>query len=213
MVTVGEIVRQVKEYLNEVPSVNSASVLNGSVPITERIRAIIPECAVFLMDGKDMPDRVKNSLAVDPDGMGTMEVPEDFGKLHELRLSCWKRSVFGTIGIGSGVYARQQNIVTRGGVCRPVVALVPYGNKRRLELYSIPVWDSRATVERATYVPVPDVSDDGNDIEMDEAKKALLCYMIAVRVARTYGQEDAVKLLNASLEEEQQKIIMTQIHG
>lgn len=207
--TVAAIIKRVREYLDEVEAVNYTEVLNGSVPINDRIRSLIPECALYLSNGREMDDSITSTLTVDAEGMGTMEVPEDFGRLYEMRLSCWKRSVYDVVGIDSTLYAKQKSIATRGGTCRPVVAITPYNEGRRFELYSIPVWDKSVKVERAAYIPVADVGSDDANIDVDARKEALLCYMIAVRAARTYGNEAAVKLLGASLAEEQQKISLT----
>ncbi len=197
-----DIVARVREYLDEVEAVNGILKEYGSAPVTERIKALIPECAIHYMDGVSMGEKERNSFTVDATGVATMDVPSDWGRLYELRLNCWRRSVYATIEADSPQYRRQQQLVTRGGITRPVVAIVPYGEGRRLEMYSVPVWDSRVEIERATYVPLPTVADDNTDISIAQDKEVAMCYMIAVRVCRTYGKERAAELLRASLSEE-----------
>ena len=199
--TVKEIIKRVREYLDEVES-HDIDVMSGSVPVEERIKALIPECAIHYMEGKSMSDEVISSFAINATGMATMDVPSDWGRLTELRLSCWHRSVYDTIEVDSATYSRQQNLVTRGGTVRPVVAIVPYGEGRRLEMYSVPAWDNRVEVERAVYVPMPTITADTDEVEIRPDKEAALCYMIAIRVSRTYGNAQAVEMLNASLTEE-----------
>lgn len=197
---VSDIVKQVREYLDEVDALNAASVLNGSAPVDERIKAMIPECAVAVGEGKEMPT---TDVEVLENGVVTMGIPADFGRLYELKMACWKRSVYEAIAHDTPQYRRQHNLVTRGGVVRPVVAIVPYGESRRLELYSVPVGDKRAgDVERATYVPVPTIVDGNSEVNVSDSKKAVLCYMIAVRVARSYGNEQAAHLLSSTLNEQ-----------
>ena len=197
---VSDIVKQVREYLDEVDALNAASVLNGSAPVDDRIKAMIPECAVAVGEGKEMPS---TDVEVLENGVVTMSIPADFGRLYELKMACWKRSVYEAISHDTPQYRRQQNLVTRGGTVRPVVALVPYGESRRLELYSVPVGDERAgLVERAMYVPVPTIKDGDTEINVSAEKAPVLCYMIAVRVARSYGNEKAVALLSSTLNEQ-----------
>ena len=197
---VSDIVKQVREYLDEVDALNGASVLNGSAPVDERIKTIIPECAIVLGGGKELPTE---SVEVSNSGVVTLDVPADFGRLYELKMKCWKRSVHEAIAHDTPQYRRQQNLVTRGGVVRPVVAIVPYGESRRLELYSVPVGDARAgEVERAMYVPVPTIVDGDSEIKISSDKAPVLCYMVAVRVARSYGNEQAAALLSSTLSEQ-----------
>lgn len=197
---VSDIVKQVREYLDEVDALNAASVLNGSAPVDERIKAMIPECAVAVGEGKEMPT---TDVEVLENGVVTMGIPADFGRLYELKMACWKRSVYEAIAHDTPQYRRQHNLVTRGGVVRPVVAIVPYGKSRRLELYSVPVGDEKAgEVERAMYVPVPTIVDGNSEVNVSDSKKAVLCYMIAVRVARSYGNEQAAHLLSSTLNEQ-----------
>lgn len=197
---VSDIVKQVREYLDEVDALNAASVLNGSAPVDDRIKAMIPECAVAVGEGKEMPT---TDVEVLENGVVTMGIPADFGRLYELKMACWKRSVYEAIAHDTPQYRRQHNLVTRGGTVRPVVAIVPYGESRRLELYSVPVGDERAgRVERAMYVPVPTIVDGNSEVNVSDSKKAVLCYMIAVRVARSYGNEQAAHLLSSTLNEQ-----------
>lgn len=197
---VSDIVKQVREYLDEVDALNAASVLNGSAPVDERIKAMIPECAVAVGEGKEMPT---TDVEVLENGVVTMGIPADFGRLYELKMACWKRSVYEAIAHDTPQYRRQHNLVTRGGTVRPVVAIVPYGESRRLELYSVPIGDASAgEVERAKYVPVPTIVDSNSEVNVSDSKKAVLCYMIAVRVARSYGNEQAAHLLSSTLNEQ-----------
>ena len=173
---VSDIVKQVREYLDEVDALNAASVLNGSAPVDDRIKAMIPECAVAVGEGKQMPS---TDVEVLENGVVTMGIPADFGRLYELKMACWKRSVYEAIAHDTPQYRRQHNLVTRGGTVRPVVAIVPYGESRRLELYSVPVGDGSAgRVERAMYVPVPTIEDGDTEINVSADKVPALCYMI-----------------------------------
>lgn len=199
---VRDIVALVREYLDEVEAVNDIIELNGSYPVERRILTLLAECAVQYMSGEPMSDSVKATFVVNDSGVAEMEVPSDWGRLYELKLTCWKRSVYHTIEANSEQYRRQQNIVTRGGIARPVVAIVPHGEGRRLEMYSVPVWDSRAAIERAMYVPLPETLSMESELNVEASYKSELSYMVAIRVARSYGRATAVELLSASLQEE-----------
>ena len=63
--TVAAIIKRVREYLDEVEAVNYTEVLNGSVPINDRIRSLIPECALYLSNGREMDDSITSTLTVD----------------------------------------------------------------------------------------------------------------------------------------------------
>lgn len=198
---VDDIVRLVREYLDEVDALSDISQLSGGSPVNKRIMSLIPECAVMFARGEDMPAETLATFQVDASGVATMDIPDDWGRLSELKLSCWHRSVFSAIDADSPQYRRQQSFVTRGGTRRPVVAIVPYGSGRRLEMYSVPAWDSRVGIERATYVPIREVAS-GDTLNISESDKSVLCYMVAVRVARSYGMAGAVEALSVSLQEE-----------
>ncbi|MBQ2979872.1 MAG: hypothetical protein IJE18_07170 [Bacteroidaceae bacterium] len=200
---VSNIVAQVREYLDEVDALNDMEELNGSAPVDARIKSMIPECALIYMLAQPM----SGTLEVDAEGVGHYPVPADWGRLGELKLSCWRRPVYDTIAVGSAKYERQQHLVTRGGTVRPVVAIVPKGESRELELYSIPVYDATVTVEEATYVPRVVIASEEDDLSIPAERESAMCYMIATRVARSYGKERAVTMLSASLEEELQRIM------
>lgn len=195
------IIKKALIYLDEVGAMSDATFV-GSMPLEDVIMSLIPECALFYTTGKPMADEVLSSLYVNSSGVGFMDVPSDYGRLQELRLSCWHRSVYEAIGIDSAQYSRQHNLVTRGGLNRPVVAKVPDGDVYKFELYSVPLWDSRVKVERAFYVPRVEIGNEDVDIPIEAGKESLLCYMIAVRVARIHGNEKAAALLSASLQEQ-----------
>lgn len=198
---VSEIITRVRSYLDEADS-HDVEVLSGSAPVDDRIRVLIPECCVIYSSGVQMSEEVLSTFAVEENGVGTMDVPTDYIRLYELKLSCWKNSVRMAISHETPRYTRQQSIVTRGGVTRPIVAIVPHGESRRFEMYSIPMWDSRVEIERALYVPKVIIESDSDDIAIEMRYENALCYMIAGRVARNYGHVDAANILQASLEEE-----------
>lgn len=68
------------------------------------------------------------------DGSGCVTLPIGFVRLIEFKMVGWERPVLSSITAHSNIYLRQYNKVLRGGVSKPVVAIV--GDK--LEYYSLP---------------------------------------------------------------------------
>lgn len=92
------------------------------------------------------------------DGSGYIDLPNDFLRLVEFKMKDWQRSVFQPVVYGGRDYNRQCNPNFRGGIAKPVVAIVPTTNtNKRLEYYS--VVEKTHTVEKATYLKNSDPTE------------------------------------------------------
>lgn len=85
---------------------------------------------------------------INEDGSGYVELPDHFARLVEFKMGNWMRSVRQPITETDPKYAMQYHPATRGGMVKPVVAIVG-GNK--LEFYSTTTDDSIETFKYIAY--------------------------------------------------------------
>lgn len=85
------------------------------------------------------------------DGTGYVDVPNDFVRLLEFKMSGWRRPVTVVYEMGCNMALKQYNRFMRGGVCKPVCVLSHRKSGRVIEYYSVA---SEHVVERFIYVPV-----------------------------------------------------------
>lgn len=72
------------------------------------------------------------------DGSGTIALPKDFLRLASFRMKGWMRTVTTVITTENPRYDRQLNPTTRGGIAKPVVALVRDAEGMKLRWFSLP---------------------------------------------------------------------------
>ena len=118
---------------------------------------------------------------------GWLWLPKDFLKLLVFEMSDWNRPVFDAIGSDSARYAQQKSgfAGVRGNVDEPVVAVVPRTNGMVLEFYSCD--SEQAKVVNASYLPMPQIVDEGIFISVECYRPAV--YMAASLVAMSRGDE------------------------
>lgn len=111
--------------------------------------------------------------------IGTIDVPTDFLRLVELKMTQWKRPVTELQQQGSKIAERQYNKYLRGGTVKPVAVLSHRATKLVIEYFSV---ETVHTVERFLYIK-KDVAENIPEILQDA-----LCWICASRVLSVFGK-------------------------
>lgn len=114
------------------------------------------------------------------DGSGSVSLPNGFIRLIEFKMKGWERPIVSAITVHSAKYNRQHNRFIRGGVSKPVVAMV----QDKLEYYSLPDGASHE-IERARCV----VKCEAN--ELPERLHEPLCWLTASLILGVMNEEAA----------------------
>lgn len=124
------------------------------------------------------------------DGTGSVELPPDFLRLARFRMEGWQRAVLVPLTDDSLAYALQSNPYLRGGVAKPVAALVRGGTA--LEYYSLPE-GSPAAVAEALYIPFTAVDDTFPARLVEVAAWVLASLVLGVSSEAKGAQEAAAR--------------------
>ena len=88
----------------------------------------------------------------DKNGVVSFDVPEDFLRFCSIKMKCWDREVDSICRPGSALYQLQKNKYTRGGIYKPVAAIVTKNGKNVFECYTVE-YDGNEPVEYFYYLP------------------------------------------------------------
>ena len=150
----GSIVSQILMRMDEIsPFANVQAMQN--VPVDKFLNQSAIELLYLLppfIIGKSTPIPVAEISKDTVLGIGSITLPSDFLKLNRFQMAAWQRPVTEAINEQSPEYAHQFNKYQRGGVAKPVVAVVAKGSNKVLEYFSVPASDNHA-VKEATYIP------------------------------------------------------------
>lgn len=122
------------------------------------------------------------------EGVGYVDVPCDFLRLHTVRFGKWRRDVKAAITPESPSYVLQRNKYTRGGMEKPVVAV----NDGRFEIYSVSEGDE---CEVFRYIPM---TCEGCD-EFEDSIAEMVVLRCAVLVLEVFSEFDKAKVLSEEL--------------
>lgn len=123
--------------------------------------------------------------------IGTIDVPTDFLRLVELKMTQWKRPVTELQQQGSKIAERQYNKYLRGGTVKPVAVLSHRATKLVIEYFSV---ETVHTVERFLYIK-KDVAENIPEILQDA-----LCWICASRVLSVFGKtEDSKRAIDNAI--------------
>lgn len=131
-----------------------------------------------------LTDFSAGELADMGDGSGTVALPEGFVRLASFRMRGWLRPALRAIGTEGAAFARQLNRTTRGGIAKPVVALVRDAGGMKLRWFSLPPgWprqvEAALCVVRMAPTDLPDILADP------------LCWLTASMVLSVTGEPQA----------------------
>lgn len=166
---VSDIIKDVRIILNE-NSISSQLILSEDIDtleideairreITDAVRSVTESAPSVLLDGGiNFAETVGWESGVVGKGMGYTTLPDDFMRLLVFRMSDWKRPVTDIIDESSPRYNVQRSkfIGIRGGVDKPVCAIVTYPEGKVLEFYSC-IGGSSVFVKLARYIPYPSI--------------------------------------------------------
>lgn len=121
---------------------------------------------------------------------GWIILPDDFMRLVVFKMNDWERPVFSAISEGDAEYEQQFSRFKgiRGTAQKPICAIVSRPEGIVLEFWSCK--SEEATVERAVYLPMPEIDDNGG-IEICEKCYRSVVYYAAALVAQALGGTDA----------------------
>jgi len=122
-----------------------------------------------------MTDKTDNGRKI-----GFITIPEDFIRIHTIKMKGWERPVHRPITIENPDYLKQLNLYTRGGSAKPVVL-----KREKLELYTFSLTDE---IETKTYVQSQDINEV---FEVNEKLYEPLCFMVASNVYAVFGNKQA----------------------
>lgn len=182
------LINQVKSKIDEL-SPSTAMIVNvgqeDSKPIDTIIGDLLDESAkeVLLKAPIHRLPATSSANAATADAgdstIGIIDVPTDFLRLVELKMTQWKRPVTELQQQGSKIAERQYNKYLRGGTVKPVAVLSHRATKLVIEYFSV---ETVHTVERFLYIK-KDVAENIPEILQDA-----LCWICASRVLSVFGK-------------------------
>ncbi len=186
-----EIIKEILNVIDEVGACDGVNIANN-YPINTLLDQAGRE--VLLIAPIGAIERSKSFKSAEllsrDDGSGTVTLPNDFVRLFRFRMRGWHKSVTETIATTSKKYAKQFHRATRGGVARPIVALL--GDK--IEYFSV-LMDTTPVIEEAEYVYFTSV-----DEEFPSKLRNALIWLTAVMTLKVMGEYDAAKIATEEYE-------------
>lgn len=194
------VIQLTKIKMDEVSPDNQGEIITP-VTIEELIapalRTLIMITPSYLLETSDFyqESSVEDNIVDNGDQTGYIILPSDFLRFISFKLDVWNRPVTKTITENTQLYSRQKNIYTRGGIDKPVCALLSKPSVGKiLEYYS--TINSDHTVDHAYYVPEQDIEDFQDD-ELIEP----LTWLIAVDYFNILERNDLSKIAQLKVQE------------
>ncbi len=123
------------------------------------------------------------------DGSGSVVFPGNVLRVLLFKMKGWKRPVTRFIDSRHAKSELQYNRYVRGGINKPVAVLSADADGNTvLDYYSLPPYVRKHEVERAVYVPVPEVINEGYDVPVRLIDA--VGYVCAAMVYEILGQPD-----------------------
>lgn len=195
--TRAQIIQAVKVRLEELTPFSEGMVVltpgDDVKPVTSYIDSLLNESAdeVKMLLPLHMlpPVAINAAVTINSEGVGILELPSDFLRLHSIKSPQWERDVTHAISTDHPLYALQRNKFTRGKTAKPVVVINHTGAKRILELYSV----SSTTLDKKLYIKRTAAE------ELPDGLTPYLVLMCAIKVSNAMERPDVVKMLSAEL--------------
>lgn len=169
-------------------------------PIAEFLREatmeILRTAPLHLLPKTDFTAATMKDLG---DGTGTVSLPTDFIRLASFRMSGWLRPVVSAITTDSPTYSRQLNPVTRGGIAKPVVAMLRDAEGLKLRWFSLPLCISRK-IDEATCIIKTKPS------ELPDTLSDALCWLTASLVLAVTNEQNAATVARQRYEQSIQQL-------
>ena len=152
------------------------------------ILSIVPER--YLKYSEIPGEIVKNQ-----DGSGYIPLPDDFTRRIRFQMKGWRRAVTTAVYEDDVIYRQQQSPATRGGICRPVCAIVKGEKGFRLESYTLPPYILNPEALVKQYVKRVRSSSDPKifqeeEFDIDDRLLPIIALQISKRVALSLNETD-----------------------
>lgn len=195
-----QLIAAVKVKMEELTPFNEGLVVLASSstvkPITSYIDATLNEAsdeALMLLPLHLITPSTLSGTMAGVDGVGVIELPDDYLRLYALKVSTWRREVNEAISTQHPAYALQRNPYTRGKSEKPVVVLTHDGTKKKLECYSVE--GATPTVDKKLYVKR--VAAEANPSNL----LIYVIYLCAIKVFAIIERADMAKIMTDQLAE------------
>lgn len=193
MISREDIISYCLSVLGEInPMIDGGSDTNNALPVEDLISRFVEtglnESIGILPDKYLSYSEILGDIVSLQDGSGYISLPNDFTERVCFKMRGWRRAVRRAIWEDSPLYAQQKSKATRGGINRPVCAIVRNGNGYVLEYYSLPAEERNPVVEVKMYVPRVKQSGDIADFDMDKGILPVVGYLICKHVCEATGE-------------------------
>ena len=162
---ISQLATEVATLLGEAISLQSLPAESPFPNIEDRVRILAPGILLNLLTAEDIHfncsgKQIPGELTINNDGVGILQLPEDFLKIVAIRSSDWKQTVTKTFEASDIIAEMQESRWTgiRGTPERPVIIHdIDSKGKSFLRLYSC---TQNAQLATALYLPIPEISSD-----------------------------------------------------
>ena len=140
------------------------------------------------------------------DGTGVITLPQDFLRLHTLKMQEWSVPLHIAISVDHPLYRHQLNKYTRGHKDKPVAVLnhiiqpLPEVEYNLLTYYSV---ENNHTVDKLWYIKEFEMADEFNDTVAEMI--ALNC---AKKIYEIYGNTEQVGLMTTEIQNVQNAMLL-----
>lgn len=193
--TRNELINRVKSNLDEISPSGSLIVdvgVEDNNPLDEIINNLLDESAKEVLIKAPVirlnATKATETATQDPrdSKIGTIDIPEDFLRIVELKMADWYRSVTEIHAQGTPIANMQYNKYTRAGVVKPIAVLSHRENKTVIEYYSV---NTSHAIDRFMYIKKESAEN------IPEILQDALCWICASRVLFATGSSvEKVKL-------------------
>jgi len=132
------------------------------------------------------------------DGSGRVELPDDFLKMHTFKMQEWERECVDFITPVDPKYKLQHNLVTRGGISKPVVVTktdpAP-GAIKYIYYYSCSDGTIPQAIETAWYIPVVSATSIQDNLAIP------FVWYCAAEVLQILGQANLAEMARGKVQE------------
>ena len=198
------VIIKLDEYTPYGPAQGSlpASGLSSVKPVYEYTDQMLAEAANEMLMLVPLHKLVYKTMSVSgtPDAgdskVGMIVLPNDFLRLHTLRMAGWVQPVHVAVHEGDPVYVKQFNRWNRGNKRKPVVTIEGSGLDgstavaRKLHYYSVDASTTTHTVDEFKYIPVFDLNAD-----YDRSVAELIALQCARKVMEVHGNVEQVNVM------------------
>jgi len=150
-----QVINKVKARIDELEPFSDVE-LNPSIDVTSNIvDDSANSFALSIPSSLLSPESFAGSTHVryTEEGIGKVDLPADYLKLHSFKMLTWERDVTNSITPADPKYKLQSNAITRGGVSKPTVVV----KNGYLWYYSLPI-GVEGVIEEALYIKKQDAT-------------------------------------------------------